>query len=124
MNPAQNQLDQAREMQDRTQKFALRVIHHYRALPKHGEGRVIGNQLLRSATGMAANYRAVCRSRSKAEFVAKMGVTLEEADESLFWLELIEQAEILPKRRIASLAQEATELVSIFSASRNTARGK
>ena len=80
MNPA--------EMRLRTKQFAIRIVHLFRALPKTEEGRVVGRQLLRSGTSVAANYRAVCRARSKREFISKIGVVVEEADESAFWLEL------------------------------------
>ena len=79
-------LDKHQELRDRTQNFALRIIKMSRVMPNSREANVISNQILRSATGMAANYRAVGRARSRAEFVAKMGVVLEEADETLFWL--------------------------------------
>lgn len=72
------------DLKDRTKQFALRVIRLYRALPRHEEARVIGKQLLRSGTSIGANYRAACRGRSKAEFVAKLGIVLEEADETVF----------------------------------------
>ncbi|HKA37086.1 MAG TPA: four helix bundle protein [Thermoanaerobaculia bacterium] len=82
---------------------------------------MIGRQLLRSATSVAANYRAAGRSRSKAEFVAKIGVVVEEADESLLWLELLRDAAIVNQEKMAPLLREAAELVAIFSASRQTA---
>ncbi len=112
----------AEEMRERTKAFALRVINVYRALPGRGEARVIGQQLLRSGTSVAANYRAACRARFKPEFVAKLGVVLEEADETLFWLDLLQSAGILPTKRLQLLTEEAAELVRIFSASRQTAR--
>lgn len=112
----------ATELKERTKAFALRIIRLIRALPSGMESRVIGHQLLRSGTAMAANYRAVCRSRSRAEFLAKMSITLEEADESAFWLELLADAEIIPKSKLENLRSEADELVAIFNASRNTAR--
>ena len=112
------------ELQERTKKFALRVIRLYRALPRSGEGQVIGRQLLRCGTSVGANYRAVCRARSDAEFVARMGVVVEEADESLYWLELLEDAGVVPASRLTPLRKEAGELVSIFAAARHTARSK
>jgi len=92
-----------------------------RTLPKTAEARVISNQLLRSATSTAANYRACCLARSRAEFVSKMGVVLEEADESLFWIELLAAAEVVPEKRVIELRTEAAELAAIFAASRLTA---
>ena len=83
----------------------------------------MGKQLLRCGTSVAANYRAVCRARSKAEFVAKMGIVAEEADESVLWLELLEETRILNHERLKDILQEAKELVAIFSTSLKTAKG-
>ena len=96
----------------RTRRFALRVIKLFQALPKDAEAQILGKQLLRSATSVAANYRATCRARSKAEFVAKIGVVLEEADESVFWLEMLEESEIVKPVLLTALKQEAFELTS------------
>lgn len=92
------------------------------ALPRNREANVILNQVLRSATGIAANYRAAGRSRSKAEFIAKIGVVVEEADETVFWLEMLTDSGIVRPEKLANLLTEATELVAIFTASRKTAR--
>ena len=100
----------------------MRIIKLFRALPKAEEARVIGRQLLRSRTSVAANYRAICRARSRAEFVAKLGVVIEEADETVFWLELLVDSELMSRERTESLLAEANELVAIFVASRKTAR--
>jgi four helix bundle protein len=105
----------------RTKTFALEVVRLFRGLPKTEEARVIGKQLLRSATSVAANYRAAGRSRSKAEFIAKIGMVVEEADESLLWLELLKESGITDGQKIDSLLKEAAELVAMFSASRQTA---
>ena len=105
----------------RTKRFALDVVRLVRVLPKSEEARIIGRQLLRSATSVAANYRAAGRSRSKAEFVAKIGVVVEEADESLLWPELLKEAGIVTDQQVRALLQEASELVAMFSASRQTA---
>jgi four helix bundle protein len=86
------------------------------------EARVIASQLLRSGTSVAANYRAVCRARSRAEFLAKIGIVLEEVDESAFWLELLCDAGLVPAEKLTSLLAEANELTAIFNASRTTAR--
>ena len=110
------------EMKMRTKEFALRTMKLVRALPNDVPGKVIANQLMRSATSVAANYRAACRGRSKAEFIAKVGVALEEADESELWLELIVEEGMLPPKRCAPLLKEADELVSIFVATKNTAQ--
>jgi four helix bundle protein len=111
----------ADELKARTKEFALRVIKLVAALPKSVEGRAIANQLVRSGTSVAANYRSACRARSRIEFVAKLGVVLEEADESLLWLELIVAANLLPPPRVEPLLNEANELVAIMAASRKSA---
>src|SRR6476469_353243 len=100
------------QMKDRTKQFALRILKLADALPTSRSGNAIANQLVRSGTSVAANYRATCRSRSRAEFVAKIGVVLEEADETLLWLELIAEAKLLPAKRVDSLLAEANELVA------------
>jgi four helix bundle protein len=82
----------------------------------------MGKQLLRCGTSVAANYRAVCRSRSKAEFIARIGVVAEEADESVLWLELLEETETLSSKRLQNIMREARELTAIFSASQKTSR--
>jgi four helix bundle protein len=113
----------AEMMRKRTKHFALLVIRLCRAVPANQESRIIIRQLLRSATSVAANYRAVCRARSTADFVSKMGIVLEEADEPLFWLELLVDAGIVPSESVKMPLQEADELVSIFVASLRTAKG-
>ena len=109
-------------MKDRTKKFAKQIILLCRKLPKNREGNLIGNQIFRSGTSVASNYRAACRGRSKAEFIAKMGIVEEEADETIFWLEVIEEVEIFNKDSISSLMQECNEILSIVVSSINTAR--
>jgi len=111
----------ADELKIRTKDFAIRVIKLVSELPKTVEGRTIANQIVRSGTSVAANYRATCRARSRTEFVAKVGIVLEEADETLLWLELIVAAKLLPRRRVESLLREADELVAIMTASRKSA---
>jgi four helix bundle protein len=110
-------------MKNRTKQFALLVIRLCRTVPPSQEGRIITRQLLRSATSVAANYRAVCRARSAADFVSKLGIVLEEADETLFWLELLVDAGVVPTEKIRVALKEANELVSIFVASLRTAKG-
>lgn len=112
------------ELRDRSKQFALRIIRLDRALPKTDEARILGKQVLRSGTSVAANYRAACRARSRAEFIAKLGTVIEEGDETLFWLELLVDSGLVPKQRMKDLVTEADELVAIFTASRNTARAK
>jgi four helix bundle protein len=94
----------------------------FRRLPRTTEAQVLGKQLLRSGTSVGANYRATGRARSKAEFVAKMGVVVEEADETVFWLECLIESEIVKAELLADLLSEANELVAIFAASHRTAR--
>ncbi|HEV3316213.1 MAG TPA: four helix bundle protein [Candidatus Angelobacter sp.] len=96
----------------------------FKALPRATEAQIIGKQLLRCGTSVAANYRAVCRARSKAEFVARIGIVAEEADESVFWLELIEETGILNAKQLQEISKEARELATIFSASQKTARDR
>jgi four helix bundle protein len=109
-------------LKDRTKKFAKQIIYLCRKLPKNREGYLIGNQIFRSGTSVASNYRAACRGRSKAEFIAKMGIVEEEADETLFWLEVIEGVEIFDKNSISPLMRECNEILSIVVSSINTAR--
>ena len=109
------------ELKARTKQFALRVIRLVGALPRTLVGREIGRQLVRSGMSVGANYRAACRGRSKAEFVAKLGIVEEEADESGFWLELIIEAELMKAPRVQPLLDEANELTSIMTSSRITA---
>ena len=111
----------ADELKLRTKQFALRIIKLVSALPKTIEGRAIANQLIRCGTSVAANYRAACRARSRNEFIAKMGVVLEEADETQLWLELIIESKLLPVTRVEPLLAESNELVAIFVASRKSA---
>ncbi|HSP45682.1 MAG TPA: four helix bundle protein [Chthoniobacterales bacterium] len=111
------------EMIARTKQFALRIMKLVGALPRSIQGRAIGGQLMRSGTSVAANYRAACRARSKAEFIAKLGTVEEEADESAFWLELIVEGELLTAAKVQPLLIEAGELVAITAASKKTASG-
>lgn len=115
-------LAKAESMKKRTKAFALRIVYLHKSLPKTDEARIIGRQILRSGTSAAANYRAVCRARSRKEFVAKLGVVVEEADETVFWLELLVEAGIVPRQKLADLAGEANELLAIFAAALRTAR--
>ena len=114
--------DRTEALKLRTRQFALRVIRMFRALPPSPEARVIGHQLLRSATSAAANYRAACRGRSRADFLAKMGIVVEEADESVFWLELLSDAEIVSREKLRDLMGEANELLAIFAAAQLTTK--
>ena len=109
------------ELKKRTKQFALRILKLISALPNTTAGRTIGNQLARSGTSVPANYRAACRGRSKAEFISKLGVVEEEADESAFWLELIIEGGLLKKSLVEPLWREANELVAIMTSSRKSA---
>jgi four helix bundle protein len=111
------------EIRDRTKKFAIRLVWLFRALPKTTEAQIMGKQLLRCGTSVAANYRAACRARSTAEFVARIGIVAEEADESVLWLELLAETEILNIVKLRDIMREAKELTAIFSASQKTAKG-
>lgn len=113
---------QSERLKARTKQFAIRIFKLFRSLPKTEEARVVGKQLLRAGTAVGANYRAVCRARSKAEFIAKIGVVVEEADEAVFWLELLAEAEIMAESRLHALHTEGNELLAIFAASQLTAR--
>lgn len=112
----------AEELRNRTKQFAIRIVRLYQAMPKTIEAQVIAKQLLRSGTSVAANYRAVCRARSQKEFIAKIGIVIEEADESVFWLELLTETDIFPEHKLGNLRQEANELLAIFAASQRTAK--
>jgi four helix bundle protein len=112
----------ARDLKVRTKQFALRVIKLVNSLPKNMVAQTIAKQLLRSATSVAANYRAAARGRSKPEFRAKLGIVLEECDETCFWLELLEDAEIIASTKLVLLRQEAHELTAIMVASLNTSK--
>jgi four helix bundle protein len=105
------------ELKNRTKAFALRVMNLVDALPKSIKARAIANQLIRSGTSVAANYRAACRARSKAEFISKIGTVEEEADESALWMELIIEDKLLPDKKVRSLHTEASELVAIMASS-------
>jgi four helix bundle protein len=108
------------ELLERTRRFALRILKLVDRLPKTMAGRALGNQLVRSGTSVGANYRAACRARSRAEFTAKLGVVAEEADESVYWLELIRDGEFFPDAKVGDLLKEADELTAIFTVGRRT----
>jgi four helix bundle protein len=110
------------QMRNRTKAFAIRIVRLCQRLPRTWEARIFGQQILRAGTSVGANYRAVGRARSKAEFVAKIGTVVEEADETVFWLELLVEAGIVGKVRMEALLAEANELVAIFAAAVGTAR--
>jgi len=110
------------DMKQRTRQFALRVIRLTEALPKRRLADILGRQLLRSGTSVGANYRSACRARSRADFIAKMGIVEEELDESLYWMDLILEESLVSRRRLGPLMKEADELLSMTVASIKTAR--
>ncbi|HEY6937984.1 MAG TPA: four helix bundle protein [Terriglobales bacterium] len=117
-------LEKAEILKLRTKQFAIRIVRLCRALPRSQEGKVLSNQLLRSGTSVAANYRAVCRSRSRADFISKMAIVTEEIDETIFWLELLVETNVFPEHRLKSLLREGNELRAIFGASQRTAKAR
>ncbi len=110
------------ELRDRTKAFALRVIRLFRSLPYRTDTQVLGKQLLRCGTSVAANYRAACRARSKAEFIARIAIVAEEADEAVLWLELLIESGIIKSEMTVALLREAKELAAILTASKETAK--
>jgi|SRR2546425_5759627 len=110
------------DLKKRTKAFALRILKLVDALPKTTAGRAFVSQIVRSGTSVAANYRSACRAKSTADFVAKMSIVEEEADETLFWLELLEESELVTAAKLTAIKQEANELIAITVASIKTAR--
>lgn len=117
-------MQQAEQLKQRTKQLALAILGLSRDLPRTDDARILGRQLLRSGTSLAANYRAACRSRSKAEFISKMSVVVEETDETEFWLELLTESGTVASERTAELLREVRELLAVFADSRRTARGR
>ena len=112
------------DLKKRTKTFALRIIKLVGALPNNTVGHVIGKQLIRCGTSVGANYRSACRARSHADFISKLGIVLEEADESEFWLELIIEGKVMKENLVESLLKESGELVAIFSTSLCSSKSK
>jgi len=110
------------ELRDRTKAFAIRIVKLYRLLPRTADSQVVGKQLLRCGTSVAANYRAACRGRSRAEWIAKIGLVVEEADETVFWLEMLSDCGIVTSQRCQDILKEARELSAIFTATQHTAK--
>ncbi|MBI4262291.1 four helix bundle protein [Candidatus Uhrbacteria bacterium] len=110
------------DLKERTKKYALRIMKLVASLPNTVSGRIIGTQLFRSGTSTAANYRAACRARSRADFISKIGIVIEETDESAFWLELIIDSGLLKKELVEGLLQETNEILAIMISSSNSAR--
>jgi four helix bundle protein len=114
----------AEDLKKRTKQFALRILKLVSALPNNIQGRTVAGQLVRSGTSVGSNYRAACRGRSRAEFVAKLGIVEEESDESAFWLELIIEGSLLQAALVQPLLDEANELTRIMAKSRITGANK
>lgn len=110
------------ELKQRTFEFGVRVVRLVDALPRTTAAQVMGKQLLRAGTSVGANYRAAKRARSRAEFVAKLGIAEEECDETIYWIDLLIALELLKENRVADLRTEANELVAMIVASIKTAR--
>ena len=110
------------EYRERTKAFALRIIKLYQFLLTNKAAKILANQLLRSGTSVGANFRAACRARSKAEYISKLNIALEEADESCYWMELLIESGMVPEKKLLPLLTESTELTKVFFASIKTAR--
>jgi four helix bundle protein len=117
-----NNLEFGLMMQKRTKTYAIRVVRMFRCLPRSDEARIFGKQVLRSSSSAAANYRAACRAKSRPDFVSKVNTAAEEADETLFWLEMLEEAEIVRPQRLLGLKTEGEEILRILSSSLQTAK--
>ena len=122
MANSQSNFDFAEEFRQRTKRFALRIMKLVDSLPPTPSSRAAGSQLVRSGTSVAANYRAACRARSEREFAAKLHIALEEADESVLWLELLSENGTLPVGRLDELLTEAKALMAILGKAEKTAR--
>ncbi|PYM01645.1 MAG: four helix bundle protein [Verrucomicrobia bacterium] len=110
------------ELKDRTFKFGIRIVRAVEALPRGDISRTLGGQLLRAGTSVGANYRAAAHAKSRADFIAKLGIVEEECDEASYWMEVIVALKLLKKTRLESLRREADELLAIVVASIKTAR--
>lgn len=124
MTENNQKVDFAEVMRNRTKKFVVDNIKFYRTLPKTEEAKIIGRQLLRSSSSVGVNYRAACRARSKAEFHSKLSIVVEEADESVFWMEILIEAEVVKPSELNYLSDEANQILKIASASRKTVSSK
>ena len=116
--------EEIENLRQRTKQFALRMIRLFTALPSSAPAQVLGKQVLRSATSVGANYREASRSRSDQEFVAKLGDCLKELDETLYWLELLTEADIVPAAKLTALQTETNELLAIFTTISKTQKRK
>ncbi len=115
-------MDEKMDLKKRTKAFALRIVRLYTALPNSTVAQVLGKQVLRSGTSVGAHYREASRARSSAEFISKLEVALQELDETLYWLELLEEGATVPSASLTNLKAEAEELIAIFVSSVKTAK--
>jgi len=109
-------------LKNRTKTFAIEIVKLVDQLPQNTASQILGKQLLRCGTSVGANYRAVCRAKSRADFISKMMIVEEEADETIYWMELLSEVDLIPRKRVISLIEEANQLVAITVSSINTAR--
>ena len=116
--------ERSEQLRERTKAFALRILRVFRSLPASADIQILGKQLVRCGTSVGANYRSACRARSRAEFIARIGIVVEEADESVFWLELLIDTHAIKQEKLEDLLIEARELTAIFTASQRTMRQK
>ena len=119
-----NRIEFAESLRNRTKKFVVNNIFFFRTLPKTEEAKIIGRQLLRSSSSVGSNYRAACRARSEAEFHSKLSIVVEEADESVFWMEIPVEVQIIQQTELTYLSDEANQILTIISASRKTVSSK
>jgi len=114
----------AEDLKKRTKQFGLRVIHLIEALPSSRAASVIGRNLLRSGTSVGANFRAASRARTRPDYISKLGMAIEQADESLYWMEMLVEAKLIPGEKLTALMKEANELVTILTTSAKTRRAR
>ena len=112
------------DLRKRTKLFGLRIIRMAETLPRTSPSFVIGRQLIRSGTSVGANYRAACRARSRAEFIAKLGIVEEECDESLYWMEMLVESGLVSSEKVKEVMKEGTEILAVIVASRKTAKSR
>jgi four helix bundle protein len=117
-----NKVEFINQFQSRTKQLALNAIKIYQTIPKNEEGKIIGRQFLRAALSVGANYRAVCRARSRPELFAKLCITVEESDEVLYWTEVLTESDLIRCETVSSFAQEASEILAVLSTARKNAR--
>ena len=122
MQNFESEIEFREEFKVRLKQFALRIIKLFQALPKTSEAQIIGKQLLRSGTSVAANYRAACRARSGRDFFSKLSIVVEEADETLFWLELLLDAEMFSEKKLQPIMAESLEILKIVSTARKNTK--